>query len=66
MRQNSGNTLHIVYGNNHFELVGTCYQITVYFNYQNQFNMYETNNDGMTKEPTNEFHNKQKEITWTF
>jgi hypothetical protein len=48
--ESSGNTLHIVYENYNFELA--CYQIVVYFNYQNQ-NMCETNNDGMSKEPIN-------------
>jgi hypothetical protein len=42
-----------VYGNNHFELADTFYQIIVSFDFQNQFNMYETKNDGMTKEPIN-------------
>ncbi len=51
--KNDGNTLHIVYGNNHFELADTFYQIIVSFDFQNQFNMYETKNDGMTKEPIN-------------
>jgi hypothetical protein len=51
--ENSGNTLHIVYGNIHFELADTCCQIIVSFDCQNQFNMYETKNDGMMKEPTN-------------
>jgi hypothetical protein len=51
-----------VYGNNHFEPADTCYQIIVSFDYQNQFNMHETKNDGMTKEPANlknEFHNEK-------
>jgi hypothetical protein len=50
--ESSGNTLHIMYENNHFELADTCYQIVVYFDYQNQ-NMCETKNDGMSKEPIN-------------
>ncbi len=47
---NIGNTLCIVYGNNHFELANTCYQIIVYFDFQDK-KMCETNNDGMKKKP---------------
>jgi hypothetical protein len=57
--ENNVNTLHNVYGNNHFEPTDTCYQIEVSFNCQSQ-NMCE---------PTiknNELHNKWKKITWTF
>jgi hypothetical protein len=63
--ESNGNTLHIVYRNNHFEPIDTCYQIIVSFNCQNQ-NKCETKNDGMTKIPTNkknELHNKRKIFT---
>jgi hypothetical protein len=59
--ESNGNTLHIVYENNHFELVDTCYQIVVYFDYQDQ-NMCETKNDGMIKEPTNKKNELCKKI----
>jgi hypothetical protein len=66
--KNNGNTLHIVYENNHFEPTYTCYETLVSFDCQNE-NMCETNNDGMKKEPINkknELHNKWKKITWIF
>jgi hypothetical protein len=50
--KSNGNTLHNLYRNNHFEFIDTCYQIIVYFNWQNQ-NMCETKNDGVTKKPIN-------------
>ncbi len=50
--ESNGNTLHIVYKNNHFEFINTCYQIIVSFNWQNQ-NMCETKTDGVTKKPIN-------------
>jgi hypothetical protein len=47
-KKSNGNTLRIVYRNNHFEPIDTCFQIPVSFNCQNK-NMCETKNDGMTK-----------------
>jgi len=66
--ESSGNTLHIVYTNNHFEPPYTCYETLISFDCQNQ-NMCETKNDNMKKKPINkknELQDKWKKLTWIF